>query len=133
MERGSATALHANRSGILNVIGRSFGVWLAGAGGLTPKLPDEPIEQRVAVMMERTAKSFRESLRLGLMLALERRPEEPSARRMFLSVRQEALRRTVATFAELFPADLLGDFDLLAAGTLGAAERLLARRPRSSR
>ena len=81
---------------------------------------------------------------------------------MFLSVRQEALRRTVASYTEHFPeldenetgqlgifamamvdglfianeidgggADLLSDSDLLAAATLGAANRLLARRRRS--
>lgn len=150
---------------IAAVIERSFGAWLAGASGWAPRMPDEPLEQRVAEMIARSAKALRESsdfLRLGLMLALERRAEEPSARRMFLSVRQEALRRTIASYTELFPeldedetrklgtftmamvdglfitdeinvggADLLSDSDLLAAATLGAANRLLGRRQRS--
>ena len=88
------------------VIEHSFGVWLDGAGEWAPRLPGESVEQRVAALIESKAKTLLESadfLRLGLMLALERRAEEPSARRMFLSVRQEALRRTIASCAEHFP------------------------------
>ena len=143
------------------VIEHSFGVWLDGAGEWAPRLPSESVQERVATMIESKAKTLLKSsdfLRLGLMLALERRAEEPSARRMFLSVRQEALRRTVASCTEHFPelteaearqlgllvmamidglfianeidgagADLLGDSDLLAAATVGAATRILAR------
>ncbi len=143
------------------VIEHSFGVWLDGAGEWAPRLPGESVQQRVATLIEGKAKALLVSsdfLRLGLMLALERRAEEPSARRMFLSVRQEALRRTIASCAEIFPefdeaearqlgllimamidglfianevdgagAELLGDSDLLAAATLGAANRILAR------
>ena len=143
------------------VIEHSFGVWLAGVGEWAPRLPGESLDQRVAALIESKTKTLLESsdfLRLGLMLALERRAEEPSARRMFLAVRQEALRRTVASCAEHFPefddtearqlatliiamvdglfianeidgggADVLGDSDLLAAATVGAATRILAR------
>jgi hypothetical protein len=42
-------------------------------------------------------------LRLGLMLALERRPTEPKARTMFLQVRALTAQRVAATFAELAP------------------------------
>jgi len=97
---------------IAAVIERSFELWLTNAGGWAPRSPDEPVEQRLAAMMARTAKALRDSsdfLRLGLMLALEHRDREPSARRMFLAVRQETLRRTAASFAELFPE--LGEWD----------------------
>src|SRR5438270_8176755 len=52
----------------------------------------------LAAVMQRNAKALVESgdfLRLGLMLALKRRPEEPAARRMFLQVRDEAYGRIV--------------------------------------
>jgi len=91
---------------IAAVIEHSFGVWLDGAGEWAPRNPGEPVQQRVAALIESKAKTLLESsefLRLGLMLALERRAEEPSARRMFLSVRQEALRRTIAACGEHFP------------------------------
>ena len=42
-------------------------------------------------------------IRLGLMLALERRPVEPRARAMFIHARQEALERSTAVFRELTP------------------------------
>jgi AcrR family transcriptional regulator len=99
------------------VIEHSFGVWLNGAGEWAPRLPGESVEQRVAALIESKTKTLLESsdfLRLGLMLALERRAEEPSARRMFLAVRQEALRRTVAACAEHFP-----EFDETEASQLG--------------
>jgi AcrR family transcriptional regulator len=146
---------------IAAVIERSFARWLSGAGGWAPHSPDRPVRQRVVDMVERNAKALLESsdfLRLGLMLALERRQDEPSARRMFLAVRTEALRRTAGSYAQLFPhldsgevdqlatftmamadglfianeidggVDLLGAFDLLAAALMGAVDRLLARR-----
>ena len=54
---------------IAAVIERSFGVWLSGAGGWSPQMPDEPLEQRMSAMIERTAKALMEAsdfLRLGL-------------------------------------------------------------------
>lgn len=42
-------------------------------------------------------------LRLGLMLALERRPEEPSARTVFLEVRHTAHHRFAALAREFAP------------------------------
>jgi AcrR family transcriptional regulator len=91
---------------IAAVIERSFGEWLGGIAGWTPALDDQPLGQKLMIMMQRTAKALLESgdfLRLGLMLALERRPEEPSARKMFLRTRHEARRRTIGSYGELFP------------------------------
>ena len=42
-------------------------------------------------------------LRLGLMLALERRPEEPRAREKFLQVRAQATERMMAVVRDLAP------------------------------
>ncbi|QLL07538.1 TetR/AcrR family transcriptional regulator [Mycobacterium vicinigordonae] len=90
---------------IAAVIDHSFETWLSNAG-IGPELPEGPIDDQLKAMMQGTAKALRESsdfLRLGLMLTLERRPEEPTARRRFLAVRDATLTRTIATFARLFP------------------------------
>jgi hypothetical protein len=63
-------------------------------------------------------------LRLGLMLALERRPKELSARTMFLRVRDEAYRRTVATYRELFTELDDGAVRDLATFTMAVADGL---------
>ncbi|MFD9934136.1 TetR/AcrR family transcriptional regulator [Streptomyces massasporeus] len=76
---------------IAAVIERSFETWLAAA-----ELPSEdtgtPLE-RVTAMAGIVAKSLIDApdfLRLGLMLALERRPAEPRGRTVFLQVRDIA-------------------------------------------
>lgn len=74
---------------IAAVIERSFGQWLSAW-----RMPDDgTARDRVAEMTMQVAKALLESpdfLRLGLMLALERRPVEPRAREMYLQVRAEA-------------------------------------------
>lgn len=77
---------------IAAVIERSFANWLQ-----VWQLPDAPDEivarDRLMEVAAGTAKAVMESpdfLRLGLMLALERRPVEPRARAMFVQVRQQA-------------------------------------------
>jgi AcrR family transcriptional regulator len=112
---------------IAAVIEHSFEQWLAGAGGWTPRTADESERERLQAMLQRTGKALQESsdfLRLGLMLALERRDPEPTARRAFLSVRQESLKRTGTAFAELF-ADLDADaVHQLAVYTMALADGL---------
>jgi AcrR family transcriptional regulator len=91
---------------IAAVIERSFADWLSGVSGFSPVGDEQEPTARTIAMMQRTAKALLQSgdfLRLGLMLALERRPEEPSARRMFLRTREEALRRTVDSYRREFP------------------------------
>ena len=71
------------------VIERSFSTWLTAW-----QLPTEgaPHERLTALAMQ-IAKALLDSpdfLRLGLMLALERRPVEPRAREMFLCTREQA-------------------------------------------
>ena len=112
---------------IAAVIDHSFESWLAGTGGISADASKGPLEEQLAAMMQRTATALRESsdfLRLGLMLTLERRPEEPSARKRFLAVRQEVIERTVATYAKLFPE--LDDAALhrLSTFTMAAADGL---------
>ena len=84
---------------IAAVIERSFTNWLT-----VWNLPEGlPPRERLLEIAAGTARALLDSpdfLRLGLMLALERRPVEPRARAMFLEVRQQA-------------------FDALAGGLLG--------------
>ncbi|MFE8015889.1 TetR family transcriptional regulator [Streptomyces antibioticus] len=86
---------------IAAVIERSFDTWLAAV-----ELPGEetgtPLE-RVTALAGNVAKSLVEApdfLRLGLMLALERRPAEPRGRTVFLQVRDIA-RAKIAEMAEV--------------------------------
>ena len=72
---------------IAAVIERSFANWLS-----LWQLPEDGTPRdRLLEVAATTAKALLDSpdfLRLGLMLALERRPEEPRARVMFIQVRQ---------------------------------------------
>jgi AcrR family transcriptional regulator len=88
---------------IAAVIKRSFDS-LVGSLSL-PEDGGSPRE-RATSMAVQVAKALLETpefLRLGLMLALERRPAEPSARTMFLEVRDIAHRQLVRVFGELIP------------------------------
>jgi len=84
---------------IAAVIERSFASWLAAW-----QLPDEgEAEERVVGVATQTAKALLDSpdfIRLGLMLALERRPEEPRARTMFIQVRAQAYQQLVENFRQ---------------------------------
>ncbi|MFB6551094.1 TetR/AcrR family transcriptional regulator [Streptomyces sp. NPDC056405] len=91
---------------IAAVIERSFETWLAAL-----ELPSEeagtPLE-RVTAMAGNVAKSLIDApdfLRLGLMLALERRPAEPRGRTVFLQVRDIA-RAKIAEVARTLVPDL---------------------------
>lgn len=77
---------------IAAVIERGFATWLDAVS-----LPGEDggTRERIRELAVTVAKGLLEApdfLRLGLMLALERRPQEPSARTMFLQVRDTAHR-----------------------------------------
>ncbi|MCL8015642.1 TetR/AcrR family transcriptional regulator [Streptomyces sp. AS02] len=89
---------------IAAVIERSFESWLAAV-----ELPGEesgsPLERAVA-MATNVAKSLVDApdfLRLGLMLALERRPTEPRGRTVFLQVRDIATQKITEMVGILFP------------------------------
>ncbi|MCI3270774.1 MULTISPECIES: TetR/AcrR family transcriptional regulator [Streptomyces] len=90
---------------IAAVIERSFETWLTAV-----ELPGEetgtPVE-RVTAMAAHVAKSLVDApdfLRLGLMLALERRPTEPRGRTVFLQVRDIAGQKVREMVQTLFPA-----------------------------
>ena len=93
---------------IAAVIERSFAAWLAG--WQLPSAADGPARQRLIALATHTAKALSDSpdfLRLGLMLALERRPVEPRARQMFLRIREQAIGVLGRAFVEI--VDGLGD------------------------
>jgi AcrR family transcriptional regulator len=87
---------------IAAVIERSFGNWLN-----VWQLPEELVaHDRLMEVAAGTAKAVADSpdfLRLGLMLALERRPVEPRARGMFVQVRNQALDALNHSISELAP------------------------------
>lgn len=145
---------------IAAVIERSFGQWSA-AVSVPAAVPDgTTADELFRLAMHRTGAAiaqFPDYLRLGLMLILERRPQEPTARGKFLQVRREAAGRARALYGVVFPdlddeaagalvtltmaladglfvareadgLDLAGAFDLLATAILGAADQLRAAR-----
>lgn len=83
---------------IAAVIRRSYDAWCAElappeALGMLDRL--DAREQLVAVIRHEAGSLARhpDFLRFGLMLLLERREQEPAARRLFLDVREESLQR----------------------------------------
>lgn len=87
---------------IAAVIERSFAHWLSAW-----TMPDEGSgRERLVSMVMQIAKALLDSpdfLRLGLMLALERRPVEPRARAMFLAVRAQAFETLTLAVRDLVP------------------------------
>ncbi|MEU6258012.1 TetR/AcrR family transcriptional regulator [Streptomyces sp. NPDC047043] len=101
---------------IAAVIERSFDTWLT-AVVLPGEETDTPLE-RATAMAANVAKSLVDApdfLRLGLMLALERRPTEPRGRTVFLQVRDIASQKISEVIRGLFP-----DLDDAAVHTLTA-------------
>ncbi|MCX8563951.1 TetR/AcrR family transcriptional regulator [Mycolicibacterium mucogenicum] len=84
------------------VIDRSFETWLR-----VWELPAEgEPRERVIGLAKQLAKGLLDNpdfLRLGLMLALERRPVEPSARARFLQARTQAADSLTGALSELAP------------------------------
>ncbi|MEU6306906.1 TetR/AcrR family transcriptional regulator [Streptomyces chartreusis] len=114
---------------IAAVIERSFEAWLTAV-----ELPGEeagtPLE-RVTVMAGNVAKSLVDApdfLRLGLMLALERRPTEPRGRTAFLQVRDITHRKIAEVAATLFPALDEAAVDTLTTYAIAGADGLFVHR-----
>lgn len=87
---------------IAAVIERSFTAWLAG--WQLPDSADGAGRDRLIALAVHTAKALSDSpdfLRLGLMLALERRPVEPRAREVFLRMREQAIGVLGNAFSEI--------------------------------
>jgi AcrR family transcriptional regulator len=94
---------------IAAVIEQSFERWLEGMRAWVPARPGATRHERLSASFRRTAKALTDAphfLRLGLMLALERRPEEATARTMFLQVREQAYQGIVAAYAAFFDGEL---------------------------
>jgi AcrR family transcriptional regulator len=94
---------------IAAVIERTFDGWLEGMRPWIPPTPGASREAHLSAAFRRTARSLAEArhfLRLGLMLSLEQRPEEATARKMFLSVREQAYAGIVSAYEKLFAGEL---------------------------
>ncbi|MDP7721881.1 TetR/AcrR family transcriptional regulator [Mycobacterium sp. TY814] len=90
---------------IAAVIERSFGTWLT-AWNLSEPTPTADPRELIRGLTEQTAKALLEApdfLRLGLMLALERRPAEPRAKTMFIQVRARAFDQLKNNFRATMP------------------------------
>jgi AcrR family transcriptional regulator len=105
------------------VIERSFAGWL-GAWSM----PDHgTAHERGTAVATQIAKALQDSpdfLRLGLMLALERRPVEPRARTMFLRVRAQAHEVLSAGIRTLTPGLTDAQVQQLATYAIAAADGL---------
>ncbi|MFF3849849.1 TetR/AcrR family transcriptional regulator [Streptomyces sp. NPDC002328] len=114
---------------IAAVIERSFETWLAAV-----ELPGEESGttlERAAAMAANVAKSLVDApdfLRLGLMLALERRPAEPRGRTVFLQVREIARGRIAEVLTELIPGLDEAAVDTLTTYAVAGADGLFVQR-----
>ncbi|MFE0252331.1 TetR/AcrR family transcriptional regulator [Streptomyces sp. NPDC059010] len=114
---------------IAAVIERSFETWLTAV-----ELPGEdagtPLE-RLTAMAANVARSLvgaPDFLRLGLMLALERRPTEPRGRTVFLQVRAVTHQKIADVLTALFPGLDNAAVDTLATYTVAGADGLFVHR-----
>lgn len=111
---------------IAAVIERSFATWL-NAWNLVPPTSDTDPQEQILGLTDRTAKVLLEApdfLRLGLMLALERRPTEPRAKTMFTQVRARAFDQLKETFRAVMPQLTDAHVHQLAAYALAGADGL---------
>ena len=103
---------------IAAVIERSFDTWLSAWQVPSVGSADE----RAVGFGVQVAKALQESpdfIRLGLMLALERRPVEPRARAMYIQARAQAFLQTTGAIKQLIPA--LSDADAIQLATYAVA------------
>jgi len=110
---------------IAAVIERSFGSWLSAME--LPGAATGGVSERLTAMAVGIAKALLESpdfLRLGLMLTLEHRPTEPSARTMFLQVRHQTREKVVEVCHELAPQLSAAAVEQLATYAIAGADGL---------
>jgi AcrR family transcriptional regulator len=108
---------------IAAVIERSFGEWL-----IAWRLPEHGgAKERFEGVAVQIAKAFLDSpdfIRLGLMLALERRPVEARARRMFVQVRARAFDQLLDNFSDVMPELTEAEVHQLATYAMAGADGL---------
>ena len=108
---------------IAAVIERSFGDWLRAW-----QVPDEGTPRdRLAGMAMQIAKALLDSpdfIRLGLMLALERRPVEPRARAMFIQTRAQTCDQLTETMRGFEPGLTEAQIHLLVTYAMAGADGL---------
>jgi AcrR family transcriptional regulator len=108
---------------IAAVIERSFGAW-----DLAWEVPEEgAAQERFQGLATQIAKALLDSpdfIRLGLMLALERRPTEARARTMFITVRAQAFERVKQNFRDFVPGLTDADVHQLAVYAMAGADGL---------
>ncbi len=103
------------------VIQRSFDSWLAGVMRTGLRAPGADLGDHLVSSMRRQALGLIQSpefIRLGLMLALEQHPNEPTARALFLQIRERALD-LVANSLEQMISEVRGRADAKLARRLG--------------
>lgn len=108
---------------IAAVIERSFANWLSAWSMVT----DGDSEERLVGMATQIAKAFLDSpdfIRIGLMLTLERRPEEPRARTMFMQVREQAFQQLTDNLLSAIPELSVADVHQLAIFAMAGADGL---------
>ena len=105
------------------MIERSFASWLSAW-----QVPAEgDAHDRVVGMAMQIAKALLDSpdfVRLGLMLALERRPVEPRAHAMFIQARAQAYHELTNTLRELTPGLTDAQIDQLVTYAIAGADGL---------
>ena len=90
-----------------------------------------PVDDRVMAAARQVAAVLAESpdfMRLGLMLALERRPVEPRARTMFLEIRETARKAVRNSLAQTFPALDAAAIDRLTTYSMACSDGLFLAR-----
>lgn len=91
------------------VIEHSYGRWLSNMGAWVPAADGADRREALIVAFRRTGRAIADApdfLRLGLMLTLERRPDEPSARTLFLQVRRQSVEQLVQLYERMFEGEL---------------------------
>lgn len=112
---------------IAAVIERSFLRWRSHLEHPVVVAEDATDEDVLRLGLQRTGKAleeFPDFLRLGLMLILEHRPQEPTARERFLGAREATARSTGHLYRRVFPELDEADVERLVVVTLALADGL---------
>ena len=112
---------------IAAVIERSFGTWLSAWQLPENDRDDDEAQDLFVGLAAQAAKALSDSpdfIRLGLMLALERRPTELRARTMFVQVRARAFDQLRENFREFMPGLTDADVYQLATFAMAGADGL---------